>query len=207
MPRLLTRAQFARKTKYSRARITQLVNQEVIILKNGKIDPIQAEKAITANIDRSRREKIEKKKGAIKTSQMEFKGNGFNNEHQMGAPGDRFNTEGGNGKGYEGKSLTETRRDLEERKIILHEIKIKELRGELVPKSSAIEWLSLIVNNARSRLWGLPKRMAGPLASITNEKEIEQYLRTEIREILVELGSPLKKKPKSKNESSASYSR
>jgi hypothetical protein len=49
------------------------------------------------------------------------------------------------------------------------------------------KWLSLIVNNVRSQLRGLPKKMAGPLSSITNGKEIEQLLRIEIKKLILQI--------------------
>jgi hypothetical protein len=206
MARLLTRSQYARrgwrdpktgeKIKYTRQRITQLVNQGVITLKGDKIDPAQADIAIASNIDRSRRMKEEKKKHAAKTPQLKFLGNGFNNESKTSTPGDSFNTEGGNEKGYEGKSLTETRRDLEEKKIILHEIKIKELRGDLVPKGEATKMVIGLGLAVKQALMNLPRRLADILATMTEPKEIEIFLRSEIKNIIQILEQSYHAKPK-----------
>jgi hypothetical protein len=64
MARLITQAQFARRSGYSPARITQLVKEGVITLTKGKIDAAQAEAAIEANIDRSRQLKSQAKSQA-----------------------------------------------------------------------------------------------------------------------------------------------
>jgi len=216
MARLLTRAQFARKTKYSRARITQLVNNKVIILKNGKIDPVQAQSAIEANIDRSRRMLMEKKIKNTKNNQMEFKGNGFNTETKSDGMEDGFNTDHSHSSL---PSLTEARRNRELIKIQQDLIELKEKKGELVPKAAATEWLSLIIANAKSYLWGLPKRLSDvvyirfmhalneelrllpvekqqliePIISNLkfDQKIIELELRNPIREVLKEMGSHL----------------
>jgi len=50
--RLVTQSGFAKRTSYSRARISQLVKEGVIVLVDGKIDPIQAETAIQEKIFR-----------------------------------------------------------------------------------------------------------------------------------------------------------
>lgn len=50
MPRLLTQAQFSRRTKYSKARVCQLCRDGTIELRNGLIDPIQGEAAIRARV-------------------------------------------------------------------------------------------------------------------------------------------------------------
>jgi hypothetical protein len=54
-----------------------------------------------------------------------------------------------------------------------------------------MEFLSLQFNIAKSHLWGLPKRMAGELAPIQDQKEIELLLRREIRQILERLAAPI----------------
>jgi hypothetical protein len=197
MARLLTQAQFARKAQYSRARITQLVKQGVIILRNGKVDPAQANAAIEANIDRSRRvrsesamkrTKFRSAKTKSENPQLELIPTGFNTDPEKSAGTRGFNTDPESNP----SSLTETKRQHEEVKMELSKLKLEIEKGNLVPKDQAIEWLSLMVNNAKLRLLGIPKRMSGPLAIILDEKEIEYRLRIEIRRILQELGSPLK---------------
>jgi hypothetical protein len=209
MARLLTQAQFARKANYSRARITQLVKQRVIVLRNGKVDPAQANAAIEANIDRSRRVRSESamartKSRSAKTKrenpQLELMPTGFNTDHEKSTGARGFNTDHETGI----SSLTEARRQHEEIKMELSKLKLEIEKGNLVPKDQAIEWLSLMVNNAKLRLLGIPKRMAGPLAIILDEKEIEYRLRMEIRRILEELGTPLK--GKKKNATSTTHS-
>jgi len=193
MGRLLTQAQFARKTKYSRARISQLVKAGIIQLKNGRIEPAQANTAIEANIDRSRRAKSELQSKKVNERQLKLIPDAFNADRANRSQSDAFNTH----RKTDFVSLTNTRQQHEAVKMELSKIKLEIEKGNLVPKNQASEWLSLLVNNAKLRLLGLPKRMAGLLAVISNEKEIEYKLRTEIREILQELGTPLRGKKKS----------
>lgn len=206
MPRLLTQAQFARKLKCSRARISQLVKQKVIILKDGKVDPTQANAAIDANIDRTRhirseagrqsakiRIKKELEKPRTKESpQMQLIPGMLNTDPKKGSHPDGFNTDPQVGI----TSLTEERRQHEAVKKEISKLKLEIERGSLVPRDQAIEWLSLLVSNAKARFLGLPKRMAGPLAPPMTEREVEYLLRTEIRGILEELGTPLREKKK-----------
>ncbi len=63
MKRLILQSQYARRTGYSRARITQLVKQGVIELVDGKVDPLQAEIAIREKVFRPRRLRSQKEKG------------------------------------------------------------------------------------------------------------------------------------------------
>jgi len=202
MARLLTQAQFARKTKYSQARISQLVKAGIIQLKKGRIDPAQANAAIEANIDRSRRVRSESamartKSGSAKIQietnpQLELIPTGFNTDHEKGTGAGGFNTDQGNGQ----FSLTETKRQHEEVKMELSKLKLEIEKGNLVPKDQAIEWLSLMVNNAKLRFLGLPKRTCGIFASVNDPKQIEEIHRKEIRAILIELSKPLKRNPK-----------
>jgi len=48
--RLLTKAQFARRTRYSKARVSQFVKSGVIKVIDGLIDPIEGEMAIRAAV-------------------------------------------------------------------------------------------------------------------------------------------------------------
>jgi hypothetical protein len=192
----------------------------VIVLKNSKVDPSQAEAAIVANIDRSRQQRAGKKTKAIQNHQMEFSGNGFNTETKMITPGGGFNTDSNQGL----PSLTEARRNRELIKIQQDLIELKERKGELVSKTAATEWLSLIITNAKSHLWGLPKRLSDslfikfmkllkdeicllPLETqqllepvISNlkfdSKIIEQELRHPIRQVLHEMGTRLQETEK-----------
>ena len=186
MPRLITQAQFARKTKYSRARITQLVKQKVIILKNGKVDSAQAEAAIAANIDRSRQLKSEAKAKTTQSRQMDLLPNGkngFNTDSQKGASATGFNNEQPNGQ----PSLTDTRRDHELLKMKLTEVQLKIRRGQLVPKGEAVKWVIALGSATKLAFLNLPRRLAGILKTLTDEKEIEILLRSEIQKIIYDL--------------------
>lgn len=50
MPRLLTQSQFSRRTRYSRARICQLVKMGIISTVDGLINAVQAEEEIKAHL-------------------------------------------------------------------------------------------------------------------------------------------------------------
>lgn len=146
---------------------------------------------------------------------MEFSGNGFNTDTKMATPENGFNTDPNRGL----PSLTEARRNRELIKIQQDLIELKERKGELVSKTAATEWLSLIIANAKSHLWGLPKRLSDGLfikfmkllkdeirllspemqqliePVISNlkfdVKIIEQELRYPIRQVLHEMGTRL----------------
>ena len=61
MKKKITQSRFAMRTGYSRARISQLVQQGVIILQSGKIDPDQAINAIREKVFRPHRlEKLDR---------------------------------------------------------------------------------------------------------------------------------------------------
>jgi hypothetical protein len=206
MARLLTRSQFARRSKYSRARISQLVKTGIIILKNGKVDPVQAEAAIAANIERSCRLKSEAKSKHRQSPQLELIPNGFNNTNQSDHHAEGFNNGGGNGT----PSLTDARRDHELLKIKLTETQLKIRRGELVSKGEAAKWLMATVSAAKLAFLSLPRRLAGILKTLTDEKEIELLLKSEIEGIISHLKEAQNAKhnrsrPKSPNRSLGSH--
>lgn len=187
MARLITQAQFARRSGYSPARITQLVKEGVIPLTKGKIDPAQAEAAIAANIDRSRQLRSQATKGRSHEAKSQAP-----KSAQMELPMD-----GGNGKGYAGPSLTQTRRDHELLKMELTEAQIKVKLGEFVPRGEAMQWVGAITSAAKLGFMNLPRRLAGTLTTLTDEKEIEIYLRSEIQKIFRDiLEAPLDAKHK-----------
>jgi len=204
MPRLLTQAQYARKTRYSRARINQLVKQGVIILKNRKVNPVQAEVAITANIDRSRRLRSEAKPKIGKSQQMELLPGAFNNDQQKIPSQNGFNNDQQKNPFQAGfnndhlSSLTEARRDHELLKIKLTEVQLKIKRGELVPKTEPIKWLVALGSATKLAFQGLPKRLAPIVRLYDDEKKIELIIRREVYRIIRELEKPLHG-PKSRN--------
>lgn len=190
MARLLTQSQFARRSGYSRARISQLVKQGVIILKNQKVDPAQAEPAIEANIDRSRRLKSEAKSRSGKTLQMELLPNGFNNDSKNAMPQGPFNTQSGNGKGYEGKSLTETRRDLtllkistEDLKRQLKEIDLRIKLGELIERSEVLGLFTYRIQIVRQGLLSFHRSLP-PLLVEKDAREISDILKERVFDLL-----------------------
>jgi hypothetical protein len=191
MARLLTQAQYARKTKYSRARINQLVKQGVIILKKGKVDPVQAEAAITANIDRSRQSRSEKKSKSQQSPQMNLLQSVFNTDHQNGAKTNGFNTEI-----KTIPSLTDVKRDHELRKIEKIELEIKAKRGQLIPKGEALKYFIHHGIAVKLALLNLPRRVAPTLANLTDPKEIEIFLSSDIKKNIIQMLVQARAKPK-----------
>jgi hypothetical protein len=191
MARLITQAQFARRSGYSPARITQLVKEGVITLTKGKIDAAQAEAAIEANIDRSRQLKSQAKSQAA---------NGHAREAESQAPKSaqmELPIEGGNGKDHTTPSLTDARRDHELLKMKLTEAQLEQRLGELVPKGEATKWLIALGSATKLAFLNLPRRLAGTLKALDDEKEIEILLRSEIRSIIYNLlEKPLRGKHK-----------
>jgi phage terminase Nu1 subunit (DNA packaging protein) len=74
------------------------------------------------------------------------------------------------------------------------EIILAKLKGDLVPKEKAHEWLAVLVGEARLALMGLPRRLAGTLILQTDERDIEALLRKEITETLWRLTKPIEKR-------------
>jgi phage terminase Nu1 subunit (DNA packaging protein) len=76
----------------------------------------------------------------------------------------------------------------------LDELIEKEKRGELVAREQTILWGAMAISNARLAFQAFPRRMSGPLALLSDPKEIELKLYKAIKEILEELAKQLKKK-------------
>jgi phage terminase Nu1 subunit (DNA packaging protein) len=87
-----------------------------------------------------------------------------------------------------------TRRETAKARIA--ELEAQEKEESLIPREQSILWLSMIVSEAKSHFWGLPKRLSASLAVISDEKEIEEIMRKEIRRILEDLARPLKDRKK-----------
>jgi len=165
------------------------VKQRVIILKNGKVDPLQAGAAIAANIDRSRREKAKKKLQASKSTQMEFIGNGFNTDPKISTPINGFN----NDQEY---SLTDARRDHEILKTKISETKLKELRHQLVPRDEINKEIISLGSAVKLALRNVPRRLADSLAIMSDPKEIQIILQKEFDGIINTLRQSRYGKPK-----------
>ena len=91
-------------------------------------------------------------------------------------------------------NLTDVRTRKEAARAEREELIVKKLKGELVLKDQAERWLLGHVDEAKTAFLGLPRRMGPTLAPVSDEKEVEFVLRKEIREILEELSTPIKKK-------------
>jgi len=175
MARLLTQSQFARRIKLTRGRISQLVKAGVIQLVKGKVDPIQAETAINAKVDRTRQLPLELKSNQEKRSvPNQSVSNGYPAETNSNV-----------------LSLTDVRRNHEQIKAELTELQLQVKRGELIPKGEQIKWLIALGTAAKLAFLNLPKRLAPILAGMQDEKKIELLLRTEIHQVIRELEGPL----------------
>ena len=166
MAKLITQAQFARKQKLSRGRISQLVKAGIIILVNGRVDPAQAEKAIKDKVNRSRQMDLElKPQPEKKSSQTQIDSNDL--------------------------SLTEVRRNHELLKAELTALQLQIKRGELVPKNEQIKWLVALGSAAKLGFQGLPRRLAPIIRLYDDEKKIEVIIRDEIYKIIRDMEKPL----------------
>lgn len=94
--------------------------------------------------------------------------------------------------GEQSNDINEEKLKRERAKRIQDELKAEQMKGTLVPADAAKSWLRTLLSEARLALDGLPRRLASVLATITDEKEIEHLLRTEIRAILERLARPVK---------------
>lgn len=169
--RLLTQAQYARRRGVHRSRITQLVKEGRLILTKGKIDPTVADANWNQNIDPVKRDNL---KTVSKPKQQKKSGSRNSSE----------------------PSYIQVKTEHELLKKQLTDIELQIKQDNLISKDKSIEWLTLLVSNARAAFWGLPKRLAEPLALISDSKEIEFEMRKEIRRILEELARPLSKEQK-----------
>jgi len=179
---LITQAQFARRIKLTKGRISQLVKERVIVLVNGKVDPIQAEKAIRNKVDRTRQLHLELKSQSqtkFSTAQIEAKSE-TQKEVQTTNQGD-----------YDPFSLTGARRDHELLKAELTALQLQIKRGELIPKGEQIKWLIALGSATKLAFQGLPKRLAPIVRLYDDEKKIEVIIRDEIYKIIRELEKPL----------------
>ena len=88
-------------------------------------------------------------------------------------------------------NLTEVRIRKEKARADREELLVKRLKGELVPKDQAINWLTGHVTAAKLGFQSLPKRLAPVVRLKKDEKEIEIEIRNEVYKILKELAKPL----------------
>lgn len=97
-------------------------------------------------------------------------------------------------------SLTDVRVRREAARAEREEIIVQKLKGELVLKDQAMEWLYIMFSEAKQALVSIPRRLAGSLLTKTDERDIESELRTEIQKILWQLSRPLepKRRPKTR---------
>ena len=88
---------------------------------------------------------------------------------------------------YQKKEGGESYEDAKRRKEIaqanLHELKESSLRGDLVEKDQAIKWLVALISEAKTAFVALPRRLAPILYGMSDIRQIENELRSEIMKI------------------------
>lgn len=164
MSRLLTQAQFARKQGVDRSTVCKWVKEGKIPLSGKKIDPVEAEKALSANMSprvmgltKSKR-KYHRRKSTMEQTLL-------------------------NGE----VTLTDARRQTELLKGELLSLKLQIARGDLISKKEPLEWFTAGFTMVRHAILNFPRRLAPALVSITDSREIEIILRKEAYSILREL--------------------
>lgn len=91
-------------------------------------------------------------------------------------------------------SLQEERTRLTKIKADTAQKEYEEICGSLVQAEAAKSWLRAIVAEAKLALIALPRRLSETLANVSDPKEVEHTLRTEIYAILDRLSRPGKAK-------------
>ena len=86
-----------------------------------------------------------------------------------------------------GESYEDAKRRKEIAQANLHELKESSLRGDLVEKDQAIKWLVALISEAKTAFVALPRRLAPVLYGMSDIRQIENELRSEIMKILEKL--------------------
>lgn len=93
-----------------------------------------------------------------------------------------------------GESLDAARRRKEIAVANLKELQERQLRGDLIDKNQAIEWVVSLVTEAKAGLIAMPRRMAPVVYGSSDIRDIENKIRREITIILDKLARPVKEK-------------
>jgi phage terminase Nu1 subunit (DNA packaging protein) len=91
-------------------------------------------------------------------------------------------------------NLTDVKTRREIARAEREELLVKKIKGDLVPKHQAEQWLGDIVREVRQHFISLPRRVAGAIVLKTDERDVEVELRSEIHKILEQLAKPLERK-------------
>ena len=165
--KLLTQKDYAAKRKVSKQYIGKLVKEGVLSLKNGKIDPIQADAILEARREPARQTKEEKAMQTIATDTVPQTRSISNSELPT--------------------LLLKTRIKSESEKAKLLEIKAKVEAGKYVDvdevRAAAFKQARIV----REHILILADRLAPILASISDATEIHKILQTEHNKALEEL--------------------
>lgn len=94
----------------------------------------------------------------------------------------------------DGESLDTARRRKEVAVANLKELQEASMRGSLVPKDQAEDWLIQIITEAKNVLLAIPRRMAMTLSAESDPRGIEDALRKEIYAALNKLADAKGKK-------------
>lgn len=90
-----------------------------------------------------------------------------------------------------GESLEEAKRRYEIARANKAELQAAQLRGNLMERGEAIQWVTALVSEARLAFLALPRRLA-PVLYGKEIREIEALIREEISRILGKLSRPVK---------------
>ncbi|HFB98051.1 MAG TPA: hypothetical protein ENJ62_02830 [Bryobacterales bacterium] len=175
----ISQSEYARRRGVSRQYVSRLVKEGVIRLKNGKVDPAQADAALAARRDPARPLRRKKPKTDTKrTSQAATQDSSVSVDAA---------TLPGSAAGDLPKMLLKTRIKSELEKGKLLEIKARVEAGKYV---DADEVKVAAFNKARivcDGLLNIPDRLAALLAAESDEHKVHKLLASEIRAVLEEL--------------------
>lgn len=90
------------------------------------------------------------------------------------------------------ESIEEARRRKEIAMANLKELQEAQQRAELIPKDQAIDWLVGIISEAKSAFMAVPRRIAPVLYGLSEIRDIESKVRSEMTRILEKLSRNVK---------------
>lgn len=92
------------------------------------------------------------------------------------------------------ESLDDARRRKEIAVANLKELQEGQLRGDLIEKDQAVQWVIGLVTEAKVVLMAMPRRLAPVIYGSSDIRDIENKIRREITRILDKLARPVKEK-------------
>jgi hypothetical protein len=186
---LLTQKDYARRIGKSAQYVNKLVGTGKIVLRDGRVDPKQADAALKAwarpgakpNSAKSAKKRQARAKKAGKASAKKRAARPHSSEPaSVETPRARVSAS---------NSLTAWRAKNEEVKAKLGELELKKAEGELLPKSEVLEAERWKNANIRTRFRRLARTLAPRMARIASASEAEAVLLEEIDLQLAELAA------------------